>query len=70
MFKAWVIDEYGDTCKEYEDCMAISVLSEHDMAEKFPDILESIGIRSNYIRLVDSQGSHFYPLYIYSVNIG
>lgn len=70
MFTAWVKNEYGDLVKQYDDCMNISVLPEHDMELKFPDIIDSIGVRSNYICLVDSSGRHFYPLYVYSVEIG
>lgn len=70
LFTAWVQNEYGDTVKQYDDCMSISVLAEHDMELRFPDILDAIGIRSNYFCLVDSQGRHFYPLDIFSVNIG
>ena len=51
--------------------MNISVLLEHDMELRFPEILEAIDVRSNYVVLVDSQGKrYFYPLYVYSVNIG
>lgn len=70
MFTAWVKNEYGDLVKQFDDCMNILVLSEHDMEAKFPDIIDAIGVRSNYICLVDSSGRHFYPLYIYSVEIG
>ena len=70
MFTAWVKNEYGDLVKQYDDCMNILVLPEHDMELKFPDIIDSIGVRSNYICLVDSSGRHFYPLYVYSVEIG
>lgn len=71
MFTAWVVNEYGDVVKQIEDCMSISVLPEHDMELRFPEALEAIGIRSNYIVIVDSQGKrYFYPLYVYSVNIG
>ena len=71
MFTAWIQNEYGDTVKQIDDCMNISVLPEHDMELRFPEILEAIDIRSNYVVLVDSQGKrYFYPLYVYSVNIG
>lgn len=70
MFTAWVKNEYGDLVKQYDDCMNVLVLPEHDMELKFPDIIDSIGVRSNYICLVDSFGRHFYPLYVYSVEIG
>ena len=71
MFTAWIQNEYGDTVKQIDDCMNIFVLPEHDMELRFPEILEAIDIRSNYVVLVDSQGKrYFYPLYVYSVNIG
>lgn len=71
MFTAWIQNEYGDTVKQIDDCMNISVLLEHDMELRFPEILEAIDVRSNYVVLVDSQGKrYFYPLYVYSVNIG
>lgn len=70
MFTAWIKNEYGELVKQYDDCMNISVLPERDMELQFPDILESIGVASNYICVADSQGRHFYPLYIYSVEIG
>ncbi len=70
VFTAWVQNEYGDVVKQFDDCMSISVLAEHEMEQRYPDILDSIGVRSNYVCLVDSQGRHFYPLYIYSVEIG
>lgn len=71
MFTAWIQNEYGETVKQIDDCMNISVLAEHDMELRFPDALEAIGVRSNYVILVDSQGKRFfYPLFIYSVNIG
>ena len=70
MFTAWIKNEYGELVKQYDDCMNISVLPERDMELQFPDILESIGVASNYICVTDSQGRHFYPLYIYSVEIG
>ena len=61
MFTAWVMDLDGEVRKQFDDCMQVSVLSEEQM---------QIGYASNYVCLVDSQGPHFYPLYIYSVNIG
>lgn len=70
MFTAWVQDSSGDCVKCYEDCMQISVYSFSDMMFRFPDILDAIGFECNYFCLTDSQGRHFYPLYIYSVNIG
>lgn len=71
MFTAWIQNEYGDTVKQIDDCMNIYVLLEHDMELRFPEILEAIDVRSNYVVLVDSQGKrYFYPLYVYSVNIG
>ena len=71
MFTAWIQNEYGDTVKQIDDCMNISVLLEHDMELLFPEILEAIDVRSYYVVLVDSQGKrYFYPLYVYSVNIG
>lgn len=71
MFTAWIQNEYGDTVKQIDDCMNISVLLEHDMELRFSEILEAIDVRSNYVVLVDSQGKrYFYPLYVYSVNIG
>lgn len=70
MFSAWVKDEYGEVCKQYPDCMAVSVLSEEEMSVLYPDILKAIGVRSCYCRLVDSAGPHFYPLFIYSIDIG
>lgn len=70
MFTAWVCDSAGDVKKRFDDCMAVSVLTEEQMQEKFPEIIDAIGFTSDYICLTDSQGRHFYPLYIYSVNIG
>ena len=70
MFTAWVIDSDGEIKKQFDDCMQISVLTEEQMQERFPHILEAIGYTSDYVCLTDSQGRHFYPLYVYSVNIG
>ena len=70
MFNAWVLDSSGEVVKHFEDCMNISVLSENQMEQSYPDILDAIGFDSSYVRLGDSQGYHFYPLYVYSVNIG
>lgn len=70
MFTVWVIDSAGDTVKQFDDCMNISVYTENQMQEHFPEIIDAIGFCSDYIAIVDSQGRHFYPLYIYSVNIG
>lgn len=70
MFTAWVIDSTGDAVKQFDDCMNISVYTENQMQEQFPEIIDAIGFCSDYIAIVDSQGRHFYPLYIYSVNIG
>ena len=55
MFTAWIQNEYGDTVKQIDDCMNISVLLEHDMELRFPEILEAIDVRSNYVVLFDSQ---------------
>lgn len=70
MFTAWVMDSDGEVRKRFDDCMQISVLSEMQMQEKFPEIIDAIGYTSDYACLTDSQGRHFYPLYVYSVNIG
>ena len=70
MFTAWVIDSAGDTVKQFDDCMNISVYTENQMQEHFPEIIDAIGFCSDYVAIVDSQGRHFYPLYIYRVNIG
>lgn len=70
MFTAWIVDSDGEVRKQYDDCMQISVLTEEQMQMKYPEIIEAIGYTSNYVCLVDSQGRHFYPLYVYSVNIG
>lgn len=70
MFNAWVLDSSGEVVKYFEDCMNISVLSGNQMEQSYPDILDAIGFGSSYVRLGDSQGYHFYPLYVYSVNIG
>lgn len=70
MFTAWVIDSDGEVRKQFDDCMQVSVLTEEQMQMKYPEIIDAIGYTSNYICLVDSQGPHFYPLYVYSVNIG
>ena len=63
MFTAW-------TVRQFDDCMNISVLTENQMQEQFPEIIDAIGFCSDYVVIVDSQGRHFYPLYIYSVSIG
>lgn len=70
MFTAWVQDSSGTCVKKIDDCMQISVLTEIEMEEKFPEIIDAIGFSSDYVCLVDSSGRRFYPLYIYSVNIG
>ena len=70
MFTAWVVDSSGDTKKCFDDCMAISVLTEEQMHEIYPEVIKAIGFSSDYVCLTDSQGPHFYPLFIYSVNIG
>lgn len=70
VFNAWVLDSSGEVVKHFEDCMNISVLSDNQMEQNYPDILDAIGFDCPYVRLGDSQGFHFYPLYVYSVNIG
>lgn len=70
MFTVWIQDSTGEIVKQYDDCLGISVISSNEMNLRFPDILEAIGFDSDYVCVVDSQGRHFYPLYIYSVNIG
>ena len=70
MFTAWVIDSDGEVRKQFDDCMQVSVLTEEQMQMKYPEIIDAIGYTSNYVCLEDSQGPHFYPLYVYSVNIG
>ena len=70
MFTAWVQDSDNKTVKKFEDCMNISYVPLELMMEKHIDVLESIGIDSDYFCIVDSQGSHFYPQYLCSVNIG
>ena len=70
MFTAWVMDSCNEVVKQFDDCMGISVLSENEMQERFPEIIDAIGFCSDYVAIVASQGRHFYPLYIYSVNIG
>ena len=47
MFTAWVQNEYGDVVKQFDDCMSISVLAEHEMEQRYSDILDYIGDRSN-----------------------
>lgn len=70
MFTAWILNSAGDTVRQFDDCMNISVLTESQMQEQFPEIIDAIGFCSDYVVIVDSQGRHFYPLYIYSVSIG
>lgn len=70
MFTAWILNSAGDTVRQFDDCMNISVLTENQMQEQFPEIIDAIGFCSDYVVIVDSQGRHFYPLYIYSVSIG
>lgn len=70
MFTAWVQDSNNNTVKQLDDCMNISYISLEMMAEKYIDILEAIGIDSDYFCITDSQGNHFYPQYLCSVNIG
>lgn len=70
MFTAWIQDSMNNTVKEYDDCIGIFVVAFAEMATLYPDILNAIGLESNYVKVVDSTGAHFYPLCIYSVNIG
>lgn len=70
MFTAWIQDSMNNTVKEYDDCIGISVVAFAEMATLYSDILNAIGLESNYVKVVDSIGAHFYPLCIYSVNIG
>lgn len=70
MFTAWVQDSNNNTVKQLDDCMNISYITLEAMTEKYIDVLEAIGIDSDYFCIVDSQGSHFYPQYLCSVNIG
>lgn len=70
MFTAWVQDSSGNTVKIYEDCMNIFFVSLETMMEKYRDILEAIGVDSDYFCIADSMGNHFYPQYLCSVNIG
>ena len=70
MFTAWVQDSNGTVVKTFEDCMSISFVTLEKMMEKYIDVLEAIGIDSDYFCITDSQGSHFYPQYLCSVNIG
>lgn len=43
MFTAWVIDSAGDAVKQFDDCMNISVYTENQMQEQFPEIIDAIG---------------------------
>lgn len=70
MFTAWVIDLNGNHMKQLDDCMSISYLTYEQMEERHPDILDAIGMDSEYFCITDSQGDHFYPQYLCSVNIG
>ena len=50
--------------------MKLYTLTENEMHERFPEIIDAIGFSSDYTCIVNSQGNHFYPLYVYSINIG
>ena len=52
MFTAWVIDSAGDTVKQFDDCMNISVYTENQMQEHFPEIIDAIGFCSDYIDII------------------
>ncbi len=70
MFSVFVQDNYGNIIKEYSDCIRIAVYPELDMMRLYPEQYEAINMHCPYVHLVDSTGNHFYPLYIYSVEIG
>lgn len=70
MFTAWVIDSGGNTVKCLEDCVNISYFTFEEMEERYPAIVDAIGIDSEYFCVTDSQGQHFYPQYICSINLG
>ena len=70
MFTAWVQDSDNTTVKTYDDVMKLYTLTENEMHERFPEIIDAIGISSDYTCFVNSQGNHFFPLYVYSINIG
>lgn len=61
MFTAWIQDSMNNTVKEYDDCIGISVVAFAEMATLYSDILNAIGLESNYVKVVDSTGAHFYP---------
>ena len=70
MFTAWVQDSDNTTVKQHDDVMKFYTLTENEMHERFPEIIDAIGFSSDYTCIVNSQGNHFYPLYVYSINIG
>lgn len=70
MFTAWVQDSDNTTVKTYDDVMKLYTLTENEMHERFSEIIDAIGFSSDYICITNSQGNHFYPLYVYSINIG
>lgn len=70
MFTAWVIDSCGNTAECLEGCINISYFTSKEMMERYPDIIDAIGFDGEYFCVTDSQGKHFYPQYICSINLG
>ena len=70
MFKVNILDSYGESIKCYDDCFRIAVIHEEEMHLNYNEILEAYGIHSSYFLVVDAQGKHFYPLYVYSAVVG
>lgn len=71
MFTVYIINQSGDMVKDFPDCFRFEILTELEMQSKFPEVYIAYdSMQCSYIRVVDSTGNHFYPMFIYSATIG
>lgn len=70
MCKVFIKDINNEVVKVYDDCFKVTVIPELEMMEKYGTILELYDLYCSYFLIVDSLGSHFYPLFCYSAEIG
>lgn len=70
MYTVHIIEPNGDIVEEFENCIRVQTVYEAVMREQFSDVYEAIGVRSNFVQVVDSCGNHFFPTAIYTIAIG
>lgn len=70
MFDVWIYDAHGDIAKKFDDVTCMSVLREEVMKKSYPEIFEAYCMSCPYIFVLDGQGEHFYPLFLFSAHVG